>query len=169
MGRTQFEFVSGADWQRSVKQNQPPHGATQIRAGSKGDHSVARNGMATILVVDDEPMILKLCGNILSGDGHEVLPASNGQEALELLRSNTVDLALLDVIMPGMDGIFLADRIQLLNQDTRVILMSGCGSREITQVAGKENPYRIIWKPFKAESLLRMIGNVLGESEAASD
>jgi DNA-binding NtrC family response regulator len=46
--------------------------------------------------------------------------------------------------------------------------MTGFGPREIAEVAGKDNPYRILWKPFKTESLLQMIENVLGESERAS-
>ena len=125
--------------------------------------------MATILVVDDEPMVLKLCSNILIFGHHDVLTASGGPEALQVLLKNTPDLALLDVVMPGMNGIVLAGRILQARPNTKIVLMSGYGPREIANIAGKENPYRIIWKPFKSESLLRMIDNVLaGDSEGTT-
>ena len=70
--------------------------------------------MATILLVDDEPIILQLCQNILKLGGHGVLPAGNGEEALHLLEKSTtpIDVALLDVMMPSMNGLELASRIQ---------------------------------------------------------
>jgi DNA-binding NtrC family response regulator len=124
--------------------------------------------MSIILVVDDEPMMLRLCTNMLMRAQHDVLSAASGADALHLLQNKPADLALLDVIMPGMNGIELAARIQKTNPDTKILLMTGFGPREIAQVAGKENPYRIIWKPFKTESLLQMIQNVLGETAETS-
>jgi len=118
--------------------------------------------MATILVVDDEPMMRKLCVNILRRGQHEVFQAEDAQKALQSLQGQPVDLALLDVMMPGMNGIILARRIQQTHPNTKILLMTGYGPREIAQLAGKENPYRIIWKPFKAESMLQMVENVLG-------
>ena|SRR2546427_9927166 len=119
--------------------------------------------MQTILLVDDEPTMLRLCQQILESGGYEVLPAANAAEALRLLQSDTgaVDLLLSDVVMPGMNGIELAKRIQNTNPHTKIVLMTGYSAGEITRLSGKNNPYRIIWKPFKAESLLRMIENVL--------
>ena len=62
--------------------------------------------METILLVDDEPGVLRLCYQILNLDGYRVLQATSGEEALRLLQKNSegLDLALLDVIMPGMAG-----------------------------------------------------------------
>jgi DNA-binding NtrC family response regulator len=124
--------------------------------------------MARLLVVDDEAMMLRLYANMLARGQHEVMQATGGEEALKLLRGKPFDLALLDVIMPGMNGIELARRILQISPDTKILLMTGYGPREVAQVAGKENPYRILWKPFKTESLLQMIENVLGDSERAS-
>jgi DNA-binding NtrC family response regulator len=120
--------------------------------------------VATILVVDDEPMMLRLCKEILRRGQHEVFEAEEGQEALQFLQQRPVELAVLDVMMPQMNGIVLAGRIQRMHPNTKVLLMTGYAKAEVAQVAGKENPYRIIWKPFKAESLLRMVENVLGEN-----
>ena len=122
--------------------------------------------METILVVDDEPTVLNLCRRILELGGYSVVTATGGADALKRLDSGTspIDLALLDVMMPIMNGIELARRIQAEKPKMPVVLMTGFGPQEIARVAGDNNPYRIIWKPFKTESLLRMIENALGGS-----
>jgi DNA-binding NtrC family response regulator len=123
--------------------------------------------MATILIVDDEPTVLSLCQAILKRGGYEVLAASGGTAALSLLENNNnqIELALLDVIMPGMNGIELARRIQVTHPDTKILLMTGFDPNEIAQVVGGSNPYRITWKPFKTDSLLQMIENMLDGSD----
>jgi CheY-like chemotaxis protein len=121
--------------------------------------------METILVVDDEPTVLNLCQRILNLGGYNVLPASGGEAALRVVAAQNsetpIDLALLDVMMPVMNGVELAHRIQKLSPATKIVLMSGFGPKEIGAVVG-QNPYRLIWKPFKTESLLQMIENALG-------
>ena len=57
-----------------------------------------------ILVVDDDPALVRLIDQVLTGKGYDVLKASNGQEALRVLFDQKPDLVLLDVVMPGMDG-----------------------------------------------------------------
>lgn len=116
--------------------------------------------METILVVDDDPMVLTLCQQILKLGGYEVLLAGSGKDALRMAQRATIDLALLDVVMPGMNGVELADELCSLHPDIRILLMTGFGPRDIAPVVG-DNPYRVIWKPFKADSLLRMIENTL--------
>jgi CheY-like chemotaxis protein len=122
--------------------------------------------METILVVDDEPTVLNLCRRILELGGYSVITAASGADALRRLASGPapIDLALLDVMMPVMNGIELARRIKVEKPNTPVVLMTGFGPQEIARVAGDNNPYRIIWKPFKTESLLRMIENALSGS-----
>jgi DNA-binding NtrC family response regulator len=119
----------------------------------------------TVLVVDDEEVVLALCQNILTTLGaYHVVAMPSALEAARFCgnhTSPTIDLALIDVMMPGMNGIDLANRIRNDRPMTKIVLMSGFGPRDIARVAGGNNPYRIIWKPFKAESLLRMIENAL--------
>jgi len=117
--------------------------------------------MAAILVVDDEPTILNLCQSILHLGGHTVLAARGAEEALRLTRGASIELALLDIIMPGMNGIQLAHRLRSANPAVPIILMTGYSLREVQEITGENNPFRIIWKPFKTESLLRMIENAL--------
>jgi CheY-like chemotaxis protein len=125
--------------------------------------------MGTILVVDDEPIVLGLCHRILQLGGYSVLQASGGEAALRLANQAgpSLDLALLDVMMPVMNGIQLAARLRADHPDLPIVLMSGYSPREIAGVVG-DHPYRIIWKPFKAESLLRMIENSLSQSPDAA-
>lgn len=60
--------------------------------------------MATILIVDDEPILRQLFQRVLEHDGHQVLTAGNGREALEVMRRQVPDLIMLDMLMPAMDG-----------------------------------------------------------------
>jgi DNA-binding NtrC family response regulator len=132
--------------------------------------STLNDSRVVVLLVDDEPIVLRLCQQILNLGGYRVIQATSGQEALRLLQQNDVEigLALLDIMMPGMNGIELGEQIQRRRPSTPIVLMTGYGPREIAQVIGDKNPYRIIWKPFKTESLLRMIENVLSVSAGAS-
>jgi CheY-like chemotaxis protein len=119
-----------------------------------------------ILIVDDDPAVLKICRLILWRAGYKVLAASSGVEALGICREldSSIHLALIDVIMPGMNGIELAKSLQQLNQPIRIVFMSGYGMEEIKELIGKgTSAYRIIWKPFEPETLVRMLRNVLDE------
>jgi CheY-like chemotaxis protein len=122
--------------------------------------------METILLVDDDAAARGLCQRILELGRYHVLSAASGDEAIRLVqnRISPIHLALIDVIMPGMNGVEVADRLRTMGLDPtpRIVLMTGYSLREIANIIGENNPYRIIWKPFKADSLLRMIENALG-------
>jgi DNA-binding NtrC family response regulator len=124
----------------------------------------------TILIVDDEPSVLNFCKLILTRGGYRVLEARNGTEGLAAARAagTRIRLALLDVVMPGMNGFELAEQLHKLDRNMLVVLMSGYSVSEVKRIAGGDHPYRIIWKPFKADSLLRMIETVLDSSNRAS-
>lgn len=119
--------------------------------------------MPTILVVDDERIVLNLCQSILHLRGYTVLTANGGEQALRLLQENggAIDLALLDIMMPGMNGAQVAAQILSAYPDIPVVLMTGFSLREVQEIIGKGSPYRVIWKPFKSESLLQMVENAL--------
>lgn len=113
-------------------------------------------------MVDDEPTVLSFCKLILARGGYRVLEAKNAAEGLALARgSGPVQLALLDVVMPGMNGIELAKHLQTLEPKPEILLMSGYSVNEVRNIAGGDCPFRLVWKPFKADPLLRMIQTVL--------
>ena len=83
--------------------------------------------MATVLVVDDEPVICSLVAEVLEREGHSVLTARNGAQALSLFRSHReIDLLISDITMPEMDGLTLAKKVQAERPGLSVLLMSGC-------------------------------------------
>jgi DNA-binding NtrC family response regulator len=108
-------------------------------------------------------MVLDLCRHVLSLGGYKVLSARGGEEALTFFQTDRegIHLALLDVMMPGMNGFELGQRIQTASPQTKVVLMSGYHSSDVAKITGEDMVYAIIWKPFRAESLLRMVENVL--------
>lgn len=78
-----------------------------------------------ILCVDDEQISLRVRSLVLEKAGHDVITASSAREALEILRSRSVDLVLTDLLMPGMTGAELAREVKILCPSLPVILFSG--------------------------------------------
>ena len=84
----------------------------------------------SVMIVDDEPSILHSLSGILSDEGYEVITASNGYEALKRIEHESPDLVLLDIWMPGLDGIETLKEIKKNNPVIQVIIMTGHGTIE---------------------------------------
>jgi DNA-binding NtrC family response regulator len=118
----------------------------------------------TIIVVDDEPIALEFCRSTLVRAGYNVLTANGGEQALNHFKSyrSPIDLALIDIVMPGMNGVELVKRLEKLNLGTRIVLMSGYSPDEVKRiVADDASSYRSMWKPFQAATLVQTVKNVL--------
>ena len=100
-----------------------------------------------ILVVDDEPLVRNSLSEMLTLSGYSVTSASNGREALELLKSYTADIVISDLKMPQMDGVELLKQIREFYPDTPVILITGFASIDTAVEAMKEGAYDYITKP----------------------
>jgi two-component system nitrogen regulation response regulator NtrX len=83
---------------------------------------------AHILVVDDEPSIRETLGGILEDEGYRVTPAADGESGLELLRNQHFDVLLLDVWLPGMDGLAVMEAVKTLVDRREVLMISGHGT-----------------------------------------
>ena len=121
-------------------------------------------GAATIFVVDDDPIALEFCRSTLVRAGYNVLAASGIKQALSLFESyrSRIELALIDVVMPGTNGVQLAKSLEKLNPGTRIVLMSGYSPDEVKRiVADDASSYRSMWKPFEADTLVQTVKNVL--------
>ncbi len=118
----------------------------------------------TILVVDDETSILQSMEGILSDEGFEVASAESGLEALGKIEEMMPDLVLLDIWMPGVDGIETLEKIKALYPSLQVIMMSGHGNIETAVKATKVGAYDFIEKPLSLEKLLLSISNALEHS-----
>jgi len=122
-------------------------------------HCATRYGSAVVLCVDDEPANLSLLESILTPLGYRVLYAQNGIEALAILMAESVDLVLLDLIMPEVDGFEVCRRIKTDEQlrEIPVIMLTGCTAREDRIQAIETGVDDFICKPFdKAEVLARV-------------
>ena len=115
----------------------------------------------TILVVDDEASILQSLEGILSDEGFEVVTAENGKEALGKVEEILPDLVLLDIWMPGMDGIETLVKIKEAYPYLQVVMMSGHGTIETAVKATKLGAYDFIEKPLSMEKLLHTVRKTL--------
>lgn len=121
-----------------------------------------------ILVVDDEPKIRQFLKEALELREYEVVTAASGPEALELLKKQRVNLILMDVIMPVMDGYELYHLVRETPQtaDVPVIIVTAKGERKDRQLGMDGASYNYIAKPFQLEDLLAKVQEVLRERSA---
>ncbi len=115
----------------------------------------------TILVVDDEPEVRALVREILTLHGYNVIDTGDPMEARRIAEAQPIHLLLTDVVMPMMNGIELAKRIETTSPTTKVILMSGYST---AAVKGSGRP--LISKPFKASDLVNTIKQMLDSKSA---
>jgi two-component system phosphate regulon sensor histidine kinase PhoR len=108
---------------------------------------------ALVLVVDDEQDIRDASERILSRVGYHVQKASRGDEALDILNKERVDILLLDLKMPGMDGLEVLERVRKQNTQIQVIVITGYATVETAIEAMKHGAYDFIPKPFEPDQL----------------
>ncbi len=111
------------------------------------------NPTPRILVVDDEKLIRWSVGERLQRDGYEVLAAESGERALELVAANAPDVMLLDVRLPGIDGLTTLQRALVLHPDVSVLMMSAHSTVDIAVEAMKHGAVDFLVKPFPFQSL----------------
>ncbi len=117
--------------------------------------------METIFVVDDEESIRLSLEGILLDEGFRPLFASTGEEAIRIARDENPDLILLDIWMPGIDGLETLTRIRENNPNQLVIMMSGHGTIETAVKATRLGAYDFIEKPLSLEKVLLSIQNAM--------
>ena len=116
--------------------------------------------MKTILVVDDEPVLREVVGEVLRDEGYAVVEAADGHEALDLLRSERPGLVLMDVMMPGLDGraAYLAMRSRDDLPDVPVVMMSAAvGPDRLDPTIAAYLP-----KPFDVDHLVQLVAGLIG-------
>jgi two-component system nitrogen regulation response regulator NtrX len=117
--------------------------------------------LPSILLVDDEPSILRTLSGLLSDEGFEVKTASNGYEALKFIDAESPDLVLLDIWMPGIDGIETLKEIKKDNPFIQVVIITGHGTIETAIKATKLGAFDFIEKPLSIEKVIVAINNAL--------
>ncbi len=111
-----------------------------------------------ILIVDDETDMLRLLSRVVGADiSCEIETVSNAVDALEIFRQRCFDLALVDIRMPGMDGIQLLEQLHLSDPGLTIIMMTAYGAIEIAVDSIKKGAYDFITKPFEQIDLVRLL------------
>jgi len=118
--------------------------------------------MKKIMVVDNEPDIVDLTRTVLELGGYTVVPTYSGEECLRKLEKEKVDLVLLDIMMPGMSGWDVFNRIKKKNKEIKVAFMSVLEiSDKRKQVLLDEGLADYIMKPFDKDTLLQKVDDIL--------
>src|SRR6201984_1847959 len=115
----------------------------------------------TILIVDDEPGVRSSLGGVLRDEGYSVEAVANGEACLERVTRGGVELILLDVWLPGMDGLATLARLRERQIDAQVVLISGHGNIESAVRAIKMGAFDFVEKPLSLEKTVLVVRNAL--------
>lgn len=122
-----------------------------------------------ILIVDDETIVRESLGSWFREEGYTVDTAGSAREALEKLSANKWDIFLLDIRMPGMDGLELQRKIRESHPDSTIIIMTAYASVETAVEAMKQGAYDYIVKPFDPDELEHLVRNAVERKKLVSE
>lgn len=111
-----------------------------------------------ILIADDADFMRKALADILMRRGHTVLQTENGQECLDVLQENAVDVCVLDIVMPVMSGIEALRKIKERQPELKVVMLSALSQKSNVELALRLGADAFVVKPFQEESLIERIG-----------
>src|SRR3989304_4097091 len=117
------------------------------------DTSMESDGQARILVVDDEEMIREMLFDVLSQAGYTVKTAKDGSDAIAQIENEPFEIVITDLKMPGMSGMELLQRVQKINPDICVLIITAYSTIESAVGAMKQGAYDYICKPFELEEM----------------
>ena len=141
MGSVAFDFPSG-----------PIRGARFKGIG---------RSMARILLAEDDPSMRGFLARTLSKAGHVVVAVPDGDEAVSSLAENDYDLLLADIVMPGVDGIDLAKRVNEEKPDIKVMLITGFAAVELKAKSILDPSARVLSKPFHLRAIVDEVDKLL--------
>jgi excisionase family DNA binding protein len=115
----------------------------------------------TILIVDDDPMIIELLTEMIGNQGYTVVSAESGELALEQIRKQHFDLIFLDLILHGLTGVDLLKVIKGEDKDAVVVIVTGFADEPLALEAMSLGPLLLIRKPFKEKDILEVLNMVM--------
>jgi len=119
------------------------------------------SGSETLLIVDDEPSMLELASDVLKPQGYNLLLAETAEQALELLKTEKIDLLITDVVMPDMNGYQLAAQARQHYPHMGILLLSGYAEEHRSENVDSELLENILNKPYAATDLLKRVRDLL--------
>src|SRR5215218_5806440 len=123
----------------------------------------------SILVIDDEEIMREILETLLTREGYEVRLAPNATQGLEIARNVPFDAVIVDMMMPGMDGISTLDELKKLDDDLPVLMITAFASVENAIAAMKRGAFDYITKPFKNEEVLVVLRNALAQRRLVAE
>jgi DNA-binding NtrC family response regulator len=128
-----------------------------------------RKHNAAVLVIDDEEIMRDILGTLLEREGYSVRLASSGQEGLDLARSLPFDAVIVDVMMPGLDGMHVLDELKKHDDELPVIMITAYASMESAIAAMKKGAFDYITKPFKNDEVLVVLQNAIERRQLVAE
>jgi DNA-binding response OmpR family regulator len=119
--------------------------------------------MGRVLIADDEQKILEVMKDILETQGHQVVAVSDGETALRWLRSDHFDVALIDVMMPKVDGYHVAASVRALDKPPKIVIVTARDfntDKGAVQASGAD---AFLPKPFSTKDLIDVVKNLISE------
>ena len=123
----------------------------------------------SVLVADDEEIMREILESLLTREGCRVTLASSGEEALELAKTSSFDIAMVDVMMPGIDGIQTLEELKRIDDDLPVIIITAFGTAANTRDAFKRGAFDFIEKPFKNDDVLLVVRNAAAQHRLVAE
>src|SRR5262249_32845980 len=117
-----------------------------------------------VLVVDDDPAIASTFSAILRSEGYAVVSTGSGAEALQLAQQRTFDLVLLDLVMPGMDGLTALERLRAAAPRTAIVILAADVDPDAELIAFGRGAAAILLKPPDIPKLLSLVAELTGRS-----
>jgi CheY-like chemotaxis protein len=148
-----------------------PRTADTAAAAPDAAEADGLRGWETVLLVEDEDMVRAAASRILQHHGYTVLTASSGRAAEEICRraGRSIDLVLSDVVMPGMSGPQMVERLAGQYPGLKVLYMTGYTEATLGSHRGDDRPPEVLHKPFSPEMLLRKVRHVLTDGHGATE
>lgn len=120
--------------------------------------------MVKVLIVDDEPLVCEALSEVFQLAGHEVLLASNGVEAIKIVNTVSVDVAIIDIVMPEKDGLQTIEELKEIQPELKIIAISG-GSRisnvDFLDIAEQLGSARAFYKPLDNHAIIKAVDDLL--------
>ncbi|MFT8310968.1 MAG: response regulator [Sporolactobacillus sp.] len=124
---------------------------------SKQDAVYASKNVNEIMVVDDQPGIRMLLREVFKQTDYQIVTAANGEQALELLKKEDLQLVLLDMKIPRMNGLEILHKIKDLKPEVKVIIMTAYGENTMVQEALRSGAVAHFTKPFDLHELIATV------------
>jgi two-component system, chemotaxis family, chemotaxis protein CheY len=117
--------------------------------------------MAKVLLVDDAAFMRMRCARLLREEGHDVIEAANGREAVDMYQSERPDAVLMDITMPEMDGLEALRAIRAVNPHAQVAMLTAMGQQAIVIEAIKSGARDFVVKPFEKDRVLAAVAKLV--------